>query len=170
MTSSEGKSEQDDPAASARELLSQLEIELAAHILALSDRKMRCATLPEEARRFVENSIHRCVAGELNVLGAQLIAGADLVALVSRAREPLQLFYLRLGFDPEVIGMISEFDAERAAGLILRDAIQQLRRKVLAEAEARRTAAAGLSSAAEKARRPSLAGKFRAAKRALKLW
>jgi hypothetical protein len=169
MKRPEAKSGQDHQATSARQLLSKLEIELAAHIIEMNEQKMRCTALPEEAQRFVENSIHRCVAGELNVLGAQLIEGADLVALVRRAREPLQLFYLRTGFDPEVIGMISEYDAERAAGLVLRDAMQQLRRTILAEEEARKTAAAELSRVTEEARRSSLAGKFRAARRALKL-
>jgi hypothetical protein len=127
-----------------QQLLSALESALSEHILRLQERKAGCGELrSEDVKRFIEHASHRCVAGALKDWGADVIAGKDLATLVMLAREPLDAYYREIGFafDSEAMSMIKEFDAERAAILILGEALQGVKQMIRAEATARKASA-----------------------------
>jgi hypothetical protein len=148
-----------------QQLQLELETALSERILRLEERKARCFELrSEDAKRFVEYANHRCVAGELKDWGAKVIEGKDLATLVMLARGPLDAYYreIELAFDSEAMGAIKEFDAERAAVLILREALQEVKKMIRVEATARK---AEMQVSARS--RSSLARKFLAA---IKLW
>jgi hypothetical protein len=147
------------------QLLSKLESTLAEHILELNALREKCGELRNEAvQHFLEYANHRCIAGEPNALGLQLIAGNDLMRLVALDRMALAGFYgkLAIEFDSESIGMIKDFDNERAAVLIVQEAVSEIKKRIRAEATARKSSAETRASAQS---RSSVLRRFLAAAR-----
>jgi hypothetical protein len=153
-----------------QQLLPELESSLEEHIRDLEELRARCGKMRNEAaQHFVEYANHRCVAGEPKALGLQLIAGADVMRLVAFSSTPLAGFYreLEIAFDSATIGMIKDFDGERAAVLILQEAVQEIKKRIRTETTARK-ASAVLASTQQS--RTSLVRNFLAAGRAIKFW
>jgi len=109
-------------------ILSRLQISLSEHTIEMNRRRLNCARLQEQARNLVERDNTRCIDGDELVLARRLIEGESIETVVFDARKALASDYVQIAaslqFDKEDADVIKALDDERAAVLILKQAVR----------------------------------------------
>jgi len=114
---------------------SKLELLLSQHETALANAQLRCeGHLPQDLRKVVQNGQTACIDGNVTALAMLVIEGANVVVLVSENRGSMERgLYKRLStYEPDDLAMMKEWDCERAAVMILKEAISLQNKSIAA--------------------------------------
>jgi hypothetical protein len=116
-------------------ILTKLETSLGEEITLLATKKTGCARLHADMTRVVAAGTMKCMEGDINAFALRLIAGEDLLTVVTDAREGMDKFYTQLKtslpqFEQEDGEVVKAYDYSRAAVMILHAAIVLQKRNV----------------------------------------
>jgi len=109
----------------ATKVLSNLEAALSEHSSALEKMKTKTSRISEHASRYIDRQ-GMCLPGDITAITNEIIRGADLVSVITKARLPLdQSLYRNLKLpEPSDLELVKDLDFERAAVMALREAIR----------------------------------------------
>jgi hypothetical protein len=125
-----------------RIVLGQLQLWLQEHFKTLDAKAARCSRFSADIMRMISNGGTRCLLSPPDVLAAQLLAGRtlDVIILEEQGLPQMKQMYGNIRFvsGPNIVGgaddlmVFKEWDAERAAIQILKEAIAQQKKIVAA--------------------------------------
>ena len=128
-----------------RVVLGQLKLWFLEHSKTLNAKAARCSRFSADVQRLINNGGSRCLFSSVDVLAAQLLAGKTMDAIILEEQNQPQLKkqYSKMSFvsGPNMVGgaddlgVFKEWDAERAALQILKEAILQQTKIVAATTE-----------------------------------
>ena len=122
-------------------VLAKFRVWLDQHLAELELAKLRCCRMSADINNILGRMCY--MDGDPNALARKLIAGEDLMKIVSDARKDLGAIYQRIDADKEEIDALKAVDGELAAVAVLKQAIKL---QTTLAAEARRRSIAELSS------------------------
>jgi len=140
----------------------KLELLMSEHQEELQKARSKCARIERSLQSQVEQGTMRCLSGDAGQLAELVLAGADLESVISDDRQHLEPMYsrYRAGSDhsdfADDLFLLKSFDFERAAIMVLREAVLSHKRS---EAALRRSAMVQFARTIDEAR-AELARKF----------
>jgi hypothetical protein len=119
-----------------KSILSKLQASLGVQITELAAKKMRCGRLQADLVRMIDQGTMKCMEGDIDALALRLIAGEDLVTVVSDATQGMGTFYAKVKAslkpdDKEDADVFEAVDFSRASVMILEQAVVLQKRNLV---------------------------------------